>query len=118
VSVPRLDSGRSSVQLPEPTELDGLDAAALVVIIQQAAALQAGAMARLSILPSAKQHVANPDDELLNAKAAAKLLGMSEDWLRRNGEREGLVVRVGRRTVKYSRRKITQYVHRKAGRPA
>ena len=32
MSVPRLDPGRSSVPLPEPTLLDGLDAAALVEV--------------------------------------------------------------------------------------
>jgi hypothetical protein len=116
VSLPRLVNERVALDLPPVEALDQLDARALVSVAERAAALHAGAQARLALLGTAPAS-APPTDELLTARAAAPLLDMSEDWVRRNGEREGLAVRVGARAIRYSRRKIAQYVQRRAGRP-
>lgn len=99
--------------LPAVEAVDALAPEALLDFLTRGGALMERARALLALSAAAKP-LTEPGGELLRASAAATLLGMSEDWVRRHGEREGLAVRVGRRAVKYSRRKITQYVHRRS----
>ncbi len=106
------DGPQIGTRLPRVEDVDALPVEVLVDFATQAATLHARAMARLVVIGAAKK-VAEPADELLTAKEAAPLLDISEHWIRRHGEREGLAVRIGRRTVKYSRRKIVEYLRRR-----
>lgn len=54
-------------------------------------------------------------DELVNAREAARRLGLSVDYLYRFSRRLPFVVRIGRR-VRFSSRGIERYIERRQGR--
>jgi hypothetical protein len=69
--------------LPTPVELEAVPAAELPAVLAQLAALQAAIAARLAAVPPPPPRV--DSDGLLDAQAAAALLGRSESWLRKRG---------------------------------
>lgn len=109
---PRLaEAHGGGFHLPPIETLDGLEPEALVDAVTQLGALIERARALLLVRPAPKPVA--PDDAMLTAKDAASMIGMSEDWVRRHGAREGLAIRIGRRTVRYSRAAITRYAKRR-----
>jgi hypothetical protein len=94
--------------------IDNLGAEDLVDMLTGLGALTERTRARLALVASVAPAAPSGDDEMLTAATAATLIGMSEDWMRRHGEREGLARRIGRRTVRYSRAAIEQYRKRSA----
>jgi hypothetical protein len=112
VSAHRTLERDESIDLPAIEVVDRLTPLALIDLVTQTAALHARAMARLTVISTAVP-MAPAGDEMLTARGAAPLLGVSEDWVRRHGAREGLAIRVGRRTVRYSRSAIARYHKRR-----
>lgn len=54
-------------------------------------------------------------DQLLTVHETAKLLGVSPQWLYKSGEARPFKVRVGRRTIRFSRAKIERWLTRRTG---
>ncbi len=84
MSVHRLPTPRP-LALPEPEALDELDAAQLVAVAERAAALQAGALARLARAPasssSASATGAHWGDAWLTSTQAAAHLNVPVSWI-------------------------------------
>ena len=112
MSVPRLDPVRSSVQLPATSALDGLDATTLVAIAEQAAALHAGAMARLTLAGTASPAPASTADEYLTAEQVAERLNVELSWVYRHTRQLGGVKLDG--LLRFPRRRLEAYVARQA----
>lgn len=72
------------IVLPDPAALDGLEAEELVAVVERAAALQAGAMARLALMrATAPAQTTPPSGRLLTAQEAAARLGISPQTMYR-----------------------------------
>lgn len=99
--------------LPDCRSIDRLNREELIAVASHAAAIHARAMALL-VAPRIVPPASEPATELLKAKEAAAQLGMSIDWVRRHGFREGIAVRVGARSVRYPRSAIDEYQRRTA----
>jgi len=97
--------------LPEPTALDGLDTAALVAVVEGAAALQAGAMARLALVATAAVSPL-PADEILTAQQVAQRLNADPGWVYRHAKQLGGVKLDG--ILRFSRRRLEAYLARQA----
>lgn len=98
---------------PDPAQLERMSSSALAALGAQVLALLA-ARATPTTPPAssfATTEVAI-DGDLVDIGEAAKLLGMSVDWLYKNHERLPFANQEGRR-VKFSRRGIAEYIERR-----
>ena len=60
---------------------------------------------------------APPDeDRLLTVKEASQMLSVSKDWLYRNASKVPFAVRVGKRHLRFSARRIERYIRQRQGR--
>jgi predicted DNA-binding transcriptional regulator AlpA len=98
-----------TVALPPVEVVDGLAVEALPVALAHLLALQARVVARLTA-GTGVQAVVERDTDLLEAKEAAKLLKMSEDWLYKNAKRLPFTRRVGLRSLRFSAEGIRRYL--------
>lgn len=101
-STPPSSNGTRGV-LPPPEYVDSLRLEEIPGVLAQIGVLQARGAARL-VLES------NIDDAFLTAPEAAKILGMSLDWLYRNANDLPFTRRVGPRTLKFSKNGIRRYL--------
>jgi hypothetical protein len=111
ITAPRLELARPALTLPEPGALDGLDAAALVAIAERAAALHAGALARLALRTTAPASPP-PADEHLTAEQVAQLLNAEPAWVYRHAGQLGAVKLDG--ILRFPRRRLEAYLARQA----
>ena len=60
---------------------------------------------------------APPDeDRLLTVKEASQMLSVSKDWLYRNASKVPFAVRLGKRHLRFSARRIERYIRQRQGR--
>jgi len=102
----------TTLTLPEPEALDGLDAAQLVAVAERAAALHAGALARLARAPVASTATAQAGDEYLTAEEVAQRLRADAAWVYRHRTALGGVKLDG--LLRFSRRRLEAYLARQA----
>jgi hypothetical protein len=94
--------------LPPVEALDTMDAEALVAVAERAAALQAGAMARLARMAPTAQ--APSADEYLTAEQVGQLLNAEPGWVYRHARQLAGVKLDG--ILRFSRRRVLAYVER------
>jgi hypothetical protein len=118
VSAPRLELVRPPFALPEPSALDGLDDVALVAVAERAAALQAGALARLAQRSTSPSGTATPAQPavLVDVKEAAKLIGVRESWLAAEARRGAFRSYKRGHPRRYDPREVVEDFKRLAGR--
>ena len=112
MTTPYLALVRPPFTLPELTALDGLDAAALVEVAERAAALHAGAMARLAVIGTTPSPVRPPTDEYLTAEQIAQHLNADPAWVYRHAPQLGAVKLDG--LLRFPRRRLEAYLARQA----
>lgn len=112
MSLPRPLGGVPRLVLPEPTALDGLDAAALVAVVEGAAALQAGAMARLALIATVPVSPLPADEHLTVKQVAERLNAADVGWVYRHAKQLGGVKLGG--ILRFSRRRLEAYLARQA----
>jgi hypothetical protein len=96
--------------LSNPSRVADLSPVEAGEMLARVAGLQTVLMGR--VLSGSNGRSVDNEDRLLSLKEAAKLLGMSEDWVYKNGKRLGLLVKIGGKN-KYSYRKIQKYIKHK-----
>jgi len=111
VTTPRLELVRSLVVLPDPTVLDGLDATTLVAVAERAAALHAGALARLALQTTASAPP-HPADEHLTAEQVAQRLNAEPSWVYRHARQLGAVKLDG--ILRFPYRRLEAYLAKQA----
>jgi hypothetical protein len=109
--MPRLELVRPFT-LPETAALDGLDAAALVAIAERAAALHAGAMARLALVGTTPSSVPPSADEHMTAEQVAQRLNAEPSWVYRHARQLGAVKLDG--ILRFPHRRLEAYLARQA----
>jgi excisionase family DNA binding protein len=109
---------------PGPPRGPGLDdlaadpsrAADLAPEVARALILRAAAVvAALATSPSAGPPAPVPEDRLLSVDEAARLLGVSPDWLYRRAHRLPFTVRMGR-VVRFSATGLARYIQQRQAR--
>lgn len=73
------------------------------------AAIENALLARLVLHSAPRPDTSDSEDELVDARAASRLLGMSTHWIYRNASRLPFARRIGDRTLRFSVRGIRKY---------
>jgi hypothetical protein len=111
MSIHRLSAGGGAGLLLPPVEaLDELDAAALVAVAERAAALHAGALARLARVSSPAPPA--PADDYLTAEEVGQFLKAEPSWVYRHARPLGGMKLDG--ILRFSRRRLDAYLARQA----
>jgi len=95
--------GTPAWSLPAPDAVDALRPDQLPVVVAHLAALELRIAARLA-------DELSTSEDLVTAAEAARLLGMSLDWVYRNAKDLPFTRRVGPRTLKFSNAGIRRYL--------
>lgn len=90
-----------------PSKVYDLSAIEAGEMLAEVAGIQTMLMGR--VLSGGVDPAVDKEDRLLSLDEAAKVLGMSEDWLYKNGKRLRLLVKVGGKN-KYSSRSLQKYI--------
>ena len=101
--------------LADPVCVAELPAEAVPAVLGELERLKAILWSRLITSQATNGHIPGDaqlpgDDDLLTATAAAKLLGMSRDWLYKNSAKLPFTRRVGPRAVRFSAKGIRRYL--------
>ena len=92
----------NTLPLPPVEAVDALPPEALPVAVLGLAALQARVAARWMEVEGHHRTSDAQNDTLVDAESAAKLLGMSKEWVYDHADRLPFTRRVGRRTLRFS----------------
>jgi len=93
--------------LPTVADLAAVPVADVPALLTHLAALQSALAARLVTVPTAP---VAPPDTLLDVKAAAALLAVTPDWLRRRHATLPFVVKLTSGAVRYSKDGIAAFI--------
>ncbi len=91
------------ILLPDPMEIP---TESIAPVITRLSSLQTALAARLILVPEVlvqRQSIPDPEDELLTAADAAKLLNVSEDWMYRRSGRLPFTRRLSRKALRFSK---------------
>jgi len=108
-AVPTLDEVSSN-----PERATTLPPGVLLALIYRCATLQTALLGALAAGANTNGAERREPDSLIDVTAAAKLLGMSPDWLYRHAQRLPFTVRQGRRLL-FSSRGIGEFIRRRQG---
>lgn len=113
VSIPKLEEISES-----PAVVSQLPADIVEALLGKCSVAQGALVGRLLALRASGNGQGQAEgngDSLLTAKEAAAKLGMSEDYLYRNGSKLPFVVRIGRQ-VRYSEAGMEKFIRQRTGR--
>src|SRR5262249_33707532 len=99
----------------DPTKIAHVPPEMVPRLIAQLGATAAALAARFPLGSSASGHALEPD-ELLKPTAAAKMLGVSDDFVRTSPSLKAIRVRFGNDVVRVSRRALLALIERRLGR--
>ena len=101
--------------ITDPAKAANFPPEAVPALLGDLERLKATLWARLTVPQNGQGQAQGNGDRLLTAKEAAAKLGMSEDYLYRNGSKLPFVVRIGRQ-VRYSEAGIEKFIKQRSGR--
>lgn len=99
--------------IAEPARVSALPTEAIPALRGELARLDTILLTRLLAMTTNAE--SDSDDQLLDAAEAAAKLGTSEDWVYRHAKTLPFTVRIGKKSLRFSKAGIDRYIRQRAG---